>query len=219
MIDVKQVEKNLGYKNDAEPEISSAISSIAEEMENEIEGKWTYKSFKIGEILSDCMTLEQSEIVLSGKSIQRHLKSCEEIIIMACTLGQTADRLIQLKTYISPLQGLISDTIASELIEKYCDLCELEIEKKLDKSLNMIMRFSPGYGDLPLDCHPQIIKELNAYKSIGLSSNESHLLIPLKSVIAIVGITHSTEEIDHIHRCGHLSCEHCEKQSNCSFKK
>ena len=219
MIDVKQIEKYLGYNDDAEPEISDTISSLAKEMESEISGKWIYKSFKIGKIMSTHMALEQSEIILTGKSIQNHLKSCEELVIMACTLGQSADRFIQLKTYISPLQGLLSDTIASELIENYCDLCELEIMKNLDENLNMLMRFSPGYGDLSLDCHPQIIKELNAHKSIGLSSNDSHLLIPLKSVIAIIGITHSKEEINDIHRCGNLSCEHCENQSICSFKK
>ncbi len=219
MVNIKEVERYLGYNDDADPDILKIISKLTDEMESEIVGKWVYKSFFIKESKNEILTLDQSEIILTGKSIQNHLTNCREIVIMACTLGQKADRLIQLKTYLSPLQGLISDAIASELIEKYCDLCEAEIKSELDDDSNMLMRFSPGYGDLSLDCHKQIINELNAYKSIGLSSNQSHLLIPLKSVIAIIGLSKTIEETEKNHRCGNLSCDDCDNRSNCSFKK
>jgi cobalamin-dependent methionine synthase I len=51
----------------------------------------------------------------------------------------------------------------------------------------LTMRYSPGYGDWNLDVQPEILATLDSGR-IRLTSNISHILIPEKSVTAIIGI-------------------------------
>ena len=54
--------------------------------------------------------------------------------------------------------------------------------------MKLRQRFSPGYGDLPLQAQRAIFDALQCHKEIGLYLNESLLMSPTKSVTAIVGI-------------------------------
>ena len=49
-------------------------------------------------------------------------------------------------------------------------------------------RFSPGYGDMPLDLQGDIIAILEARKWLGLTLSEAKLMSPQKSVTALIGI-------------------------------
>ena len=49
-------------------------------------------------------------------------------------------------------------------------------------------RFSPGYGDLPLDFQKEFLKITDASRKLGISLNDSLLMSPSKSVTAIIGI-------------------------------
>jgi cobalamin-dependent methionine synthase I len=49
-------------------------------------------------------------------------------------------------------------------------------------------RFSPGYGDLPLELQTNLFKVLDCQHFIGLTLNDSMLMSPSKSVTAIVGL-------------------------------
>jgi len=59
-------------------------------------------------------------------------------------------------------------------------------------------RFSPGYGDLPLSIQPQMISATNANKYLHISVNESLLMIPQKSITAIIGIRSEAGEGESI---------------------
>ena len=50
------------------------------------------------------------------------------------------------------------------------------------------MRFSPGYGDLPLDVQRPLFAALDVPRKIGVSLTDSLLMAPSKSVSAIIGI-------------------------------
>jgi cobalamin-dependent methionine synthase I len=49
-------------------------------------------------------------------------------------------------------------------------------------------RFSPGYGDFPLSYQRVLIDLLDAPRVLGVSVTPSDLLVPVKSVTAVVGI-------------------------------
>jgi cobalamin-dependent methionine synthase I len=49
-------------------------------------------------------------------------------------------------------------------------------------------RFSPGYGDMPLDLQGVILELLEAGKRLGIALGESKLMSPSKSVTALIGI-------------------------------
>jgi cobalamin-dependent methionine synthase I len=48
------------------------------------------------------------------------------------------------------------------------------------------MRFSPGYGDWTLDNQPQVLQLAEAER-IGITLTESNIMIPRKSVSAVIG--------------------------------
>ena len=49
-------------------------------------------------------------------------------------------------------------------------------------------RFSCGYGDLPLSLQREIFPALQVTKNIGVTLTDGDLMMPTKSVTAIVGI-------------------------------
>ena len=75
----------------------------------------------------------------------------------------------------------------------------------------MRWRFSPGYGDWPLEDQLDMIRLTEAYK-IGLSLSTSLMLIPRKSITAIIGLYKETtsqakEKTNHTTK----GCANCNK--------
>ena len=127
------------------------------------------------------------------------------------TLGRSIDeRLTRLE--VSDLaMGVVFDTGASLLAEAVCDLFEEKIRAEaMEKGLYMTPRFSPGYGDLPLELQKDLFRVLDCPRKIGLSLNESLLMSPSKSVTAIIGIGGRAEEEKN-------KCGMCQK-TDCAYK-
>lgn len=122
--------------------------------------------------------------VFSWRSVDlaTNLKGCWQVILFAATVGVEIDRLIAKYGHISPAKALMFQAIGAERIEALCNcFCE-------DMAKAIRPRFSPGYGDLPLEAQRDIFAVLDCAKQIGLSLNDSLLMSPSKSVTAIMGV-------------------------------
>ncbi len=113
--------------------------------------------------------------------LAKNLEDCGKIILFAATVGIAPDRLAQKYSRISPVKALFLESVGNERIEALCGVFCGEFE-------NTRPRFSPGYGDLPLDLQREIITALDCPRKIGLTLNRSLLMSPSKSVTAIMGI-------------------------------
>jgi hypothetical protein len=121
-------------------------------------------------------------------SIVNHLKGCKGCAVLAATLGVEADNKIKLLQRVNMADAVIYDACANEYIEKVCDACQAEIAlKALEYGCGVNYRFSPGYGDFKIENQRVLIGLLNAEKRLGLHLSENNLLIPQKSVTAIIG--------------------------------
>ena len=135
------------------------------------------------------VSLGKTGLVLLGKDITRHLRGCSRVVLMAATLGAGADAIIRKWEHIDLTRALVLDACASQLIEQYCDETEQNIHADASVAgFAATRRTSPGYGDLPLDIQPQILDTLNACIKIGLTCTERLILLPRKSVTAIIGL-------------------------------
>ena len=85
---------------------------------------------------------------------------------------------------ISPSRAFMLQAIGAERIEALCNKFNSEISAKSQTA----PRFSPGYGDLPIELQREIFLALDCPKRIGLTLNQSLLMSPTKSVTAIIGI-------------------------------
>lgn len=116
-----------------------------------------------------------------SKSLKTFLGGSSKAYIFAATIGLSADRLISRYSTLSPSKAVIMDGCATAAIECWCDYLCSEVF-----GVPMQERFSPGYGDLPLEMQPEILRHLCAHLNIGLAMTDSMLLTPTKSVTAIV---------------------------------
>lgn len=119
-----------------------------------------------------------------SQMLTKSLSGAKTCFIFAVTLGLGVDRLLNKYSLSSPSKHFIYDALASSLAEALADKAEKII--KGDKICTP--RFSPGYGDLPLEIQPNLLRFLNAGRLLGITINNSLLMSPGKSVTAIMGI-------------------------------
>ena len=125
----------------------------------------------------------------SSLDIKKNLRNSHSVIFFAATLGIELDRLIFRYSVLSPATALLLEALGNERIEALCDrFCEDMRQIKLMRGESLRPRFSAGYGDLPLEFQREIFSALSCEKNIGLTLNDSLLMIPTKSVTAILGV-------------------------------
>lgn len=124
-----------------------------------------------------------------SRDLMKNLTGCEKIILFAATVGIEADRIIKKYSLISPSKAVLMQAAGTERIESLCDLFNSETAEIYRKQgYTLCPRFSPGYGDLPLEMQRDIFSVLGCEKNVGLTLNKSLIMSPSKSVTAIIGI-------------------------------
>ncbi len=122
----------------------------------------------------------------NSRSLALHLSGCSSVILFAATIGVGIDRLITKYSGISPAKALLFQSIGAQQIEALCDAFCQDIS--ISYQVECTCRFSPGYGDLPLQAQKHLFAVLDCEKKIGLTLNSSLLMSPTKSVTAFIGI-------------------------------
>lgn len=219
-INVNEAFRYMGYGSTA-PE--DRVLSIAEECERllleVIDARYVYRCFRIEEIRTfdtpdrkAGVILEGCDLALMGNSISEHLKDCQGVVLFAATLSEGVDRLIRRLELTGMASAVIVDSMASAAIEQVCDIAEQEILEKLSGK-HATWRFSPGYGDFPLESQRKFLEVLSAPKRIGVNITQGGLMTPCKSVTAVMGI--SDREVDRKRR----GCSVCSMRESCAFRR
>lgn len=208
-----EVLRYLGYNGQEIDRITDGLVDDAMlEIKSLIRERHIYKFFHIlreeGRI-----HLKGASLALSGNDIKNHLAKSETCLLMAVTLGHGVDTRIRYYEKTSMTKALILDACATAFIEEICDKLCIEIEAKLEKGKVLTSRYSPGYGDLPINIQSDFLSTLDAKKSIGLTTSSHSILIPRKSVTAVVGVVNPEDKKEEI------SCINCNKNSTCNFRK
>ena len=125
-----------------------------------------------------------------SKSLAKLCQSSDECLLLCATLGIGVDRLVLKTASISARDAFVIDAMADALIESLCDYAEARI----CEGLLTTGRFSPGYGDLELSLGGEIIALTDAERAIGIKLTASGLMIPKKSVNAIIAIRKNENE-------------------------
>jgi len=128
----------------------------------------------------DALSLGGTAVALPGGDIAAHLRGCGSCIVFAVTLGLGTERYLA-GLAADPAAALYADTACSLLIEEAADYAEGEMPR------HTTWRYSPGYGDLPLTLQGKLLSLLDAPRRLGLTLTDSGLMLPRKSITAIVG--------------------------------
>jgi len=180
-----------------------------------------------------------SDIRTEGDSIKKHLEGCHSVAVMALTLGAGIDMLIR-KTQVTDMAlAVIIDCGASVLTEQLANEYEQQIHKDIagktgslealqanqkagdfvtpnsdmNKASYTTPRFSPGYGDYPIEMQKHIIGYTDATRQIGLNITSDFLMVPRKSVTALIGIS------DKLVTGSLATCDTCVLRDKCELKK
>ena len=211
-INEKEVYRYLGYKNsDA---VENSVRSMAEkciaDVEKNMACRACYDIFPVKTSADGALNLTFT--FTNSKALAKNLCGCSEIILFAATIGIEIDRIIDKNSRLSPSSAVIYQAAGAAAIEEWCDvLCE-QLRKEYEMQGKFLKpRFSPGYGDFPLEAQKDIFSVLDCPRKAGISLTENYMMLPSKSVSAIIGI--SAEKVTTADKCS--LCENKE----CTFRK
>ncbi len=186
-----EVRRYLGYqsgqteKSDRVDQlINRSISAVGERAEPRGIVKTCFRNELPGGVLA----LPGSDLLLSSRDLAELLAGCSLVSLLVVTLGQQVD------DYVSDLlstgqyaAAAVADAIGSDAAEQAMVLLDGKLRQAaVALGFGLTRRFSPGYGDVPLELQRDLLRLLEA-KSIGVRLTESNLMVPQKSVTALLG--------------------------------
>lgn len=203
----EDVLRYMGFRSAApSPEQKRAIVAVMEEMERAADKKSVYALFPL-KLEKDRVLLGPLEIESQG--LRRHLSGCSRAVVLAATLGASADGLIRRYTVKGMSYASCAQAAAAALLEDYLDdLCR-SVGERYGSFLKP--RFSPGYGDFPLSFQKPLLELVDAPKRIGVTLTDGSMMTPTKSVTAVVGLTEEEG-------CREEKCAGCGKK-DCPFRE
>ena len=121
-------------------------------------------------------------------SIASHLDGCHAAYLVCGTIGAPFDAFQRKESVASGANALIVQAIGAAMIEEWMDETGREICRELEPGETLISRYSPGYGDFPLSAQRTLLELLDAPRNVGVSLTDTLLMVPSKSVSAIIGV-------------------------------
>lgn len=175
--------------------------------------KATLAKKRIADISSSSIKLEGG-ILLSTKEISSSLKGASYLCIMALTIGrgieEAASKYMKKGDF---LHGYILDRIGSFACESLAESVEGSLRKEYArKGMSVSMRFSPGYCDFPIEEQFKLDKALD-FSRVGITINKNCMMMPKKSITAIVGVGPKGLFGKKISQCGICA------KSDCSYRR
>lgn len=132
---------------------------------------------------------ENNEIIFDfgkteSESLKKNLQGCKSAYVFAATVGADIDRQIKRFSVTCDVRTMMFSCIASSGVECWCDY----VNDALAARESLRPRFSPGYGGVPLSLQEDIFRFLDVTKKIGVCLTDKYMMVPVKSVTAIIGI-------------------------------
>ena len=186
-------------------ETANLLDLVYLKLRNEVQARSVICKFGC-RVLEDGVLLDCG-VRLESKALAKHLQGCEELLLLAATLGSKVDIAIRRLTLGSVTEGAAAQAVAASVIEGYCD----EVQAAYATDLHQKPRFSPGYGDWSLEEQKKLFRLLDCSKQIGLTLTEGLMMVPTKSVTAVIGLT---REVTCVQRkcasCTNVECPYRE---------
>lgn len=230
MIDVekKEIYRYLGYRrNIPDEDVRALIDRCLADLQAAVTPRCIFRQYPIESIYAVGSAGAGSELAvkegtrpllriagmeIDSGSLARNLRGCESVYLLGTTLGLGPDRLIARASVTHMSRAVILQAAAAAMIEAWTDEVNKNIiGKAAAQGLYCRPRFSPGYGDFPLEFQRDFAQILHLQKEIGVSLTESLLMMPSKSVTALIGLSRDREG------CVLHGCEACEKAGDCAF--
>ena len=186
-------------------------AAVAAELTAALKPRYVYRVFDL-EREEKTIRLAGTGVRLTGAAASTMLSQCHRAALLACTLGPGFDAMLRREQARDMGRAVMLDACGSAWVESGCNAAEEELRARLP-GLFLTDRFSPGYGDLPLDIQPAVCAALDAGRRVGIHVSDSFLMNPMKSVTAVIGIA------DRPQMARIRGCAYCAMAASCRLRK
>ena len=164
-VDEREVLRYAGVR-----ESDSATNELLKKCIVESWDKLSYKvCYRVFDLSAKGDELDLGFAQIKSHALAKRLDGCEKILLFCATIGSDIDRLIAKYNVLSPSTAVILQALGSERVEALCDVfCEKIGVLIAEKGYSSTTRFSPGYGDLPLELQINIFDALECPKDLAL---------------------------------------------------
>ena len=219
-IPAKEVQRYMGYHGISEiaPEMQALIDKAIDRLSTQSHPRIVSKEYLIDvNEKSVIIHADNEDLNLESESLARNLKDCCGAILLAATIGPSCDMLVRRASVTSAAEASVYQAAGAAAIEAFLDDENDRLKKQYEaKGYFLRPRFSPGYGDLKLDHQKDWFRLLDISKQIGIELTDSLLMVPTKSVTAIIGICRDPKAAG----CpGCAGCGNCNMHKTCEFSK
>ena len=196
-VDRAEMLRYLGYTGQKiDEDLARRIERVAREVEQTLEPHGVSQVFGVDTHArtaagASCVRLVGTVVELTGDDIHRHLEDACAVALLAVTLG--------MERYVEAAADAVDAAIAADAARA---------------GLVRNGRFSCGYGDCPLTAQGPIIDALDARRALGITVTESCLLVPSKSITALIGLFERGGGVQDASR----TCAHCALKEGCAFR-
>ncbi len=207
----REILRYLGHRGQEIPEnVEELIKECERELEQMASPRAMWKEYPLS--IHDHV-LDMGFLQTKSKSLERNLRDCERVILFAATLGSRVDVLLHRYNMIQMSKAVVMQAASVAMLETFCDEKNQELKSSYEaKGWYLRPRFSPGYGDFPLECQREIAPALEMGKRIGVNLTDTLLMMPSKSVTAVIGASRLPRN------CTVQGCEVCAKR-DCAYRR
>ncbi|MCC2163507.1 vitamin B12 dependent-methionine synthase activation domain-containing protein [Brotaphodocola catenula] len=207
----REILRYLGHRGQEIPEnVEELIKECERELEQMASPRAMWKEYPLS--IHDHV-LDMGFLQTKSKSLERNLRDCERVILFAATLGSRVDVLLHRYNMIQMSKAVVMQAASVAMLETFCDEKNQELKSSYEaKGWYLRPRFSPGYGDFPLGCQREIAPALEMGKRIGINLTDTLLMMPSKSVTAVIGASRLPRN------CTVQGCEVCAKR-DCAYRR
>ena len=206
----REILRYLGHRGQEIPEnVEELIKECERELEQMASPRAMWKEYPLS--IHDHV-LDMGFLQTKSKSLERNLRDCERVILFAATLGSRVDVLLHRYNMIQMSKAVVMQAASVAMLETFCDEKNQELKSSYEaKGWYLRPRFSPGYGDFPLECQREIAPALEMGKRIGVNLTDTLLMMPSKSVTAVIGASRLPRNctVQGCEVCAKLDCAYC----------
>ena len=209
----RETERYLGYRKiTPSADVAARIQACEQQLHARSSPKAAWQAFPLK--FSENGHLHAAGMDISSAGLLRNCRNCSSIVLMAATIGPGVDYLIRRAEAVSMTDAAIYQAAGAAMVEEWCDQLNRKIKDYMKKTYGLAARprFSPGYGDLPLDLQRDFFRILNLPHTCGMSLGDTLLMSPSKSVTAFIGFAAAEDN------CIPAGCEVCGKD-NCDYHR
>ena len=177
---IEKLKKKLHVNSTRE---DSLLVKILGEVVNILDPKYSYKRIGFNEVPLKTM-------ISASRELSSFLKGSMEGFVVICTVGPGVVKLIDEYQHSNEMiSALYADRICSDAVENLASYIATDLLNKFfdHDRYKLTRRYSPGYGDLPLERQKELFS-LFKRSELDIILTNKNFMDPDKSISYIVGI-------------------------------